>query len=83
MSSGALVDQKPFFASAIIDVPLDLAVLRVERDQVRVGRRQEDGVLVDGGAAVADVEALVGRIGVAPDLARRCARRSPRCCPAW
>ncbi len=64
--------RSPSSQSAIIDVPLDLAVLRVERDQVRVRRRQEDRVLVNRRAAVADVEALVGvRIRVAPDLARR------------
>ena len=71
MTSGAFVDQKPRFASAISTFHLHLAVARVERDQVRVGRRQVDEVLVDRRAAMADVKAVVGRIRVAPDLPRR------------
>ena len=71
MTSGALVDQKPRFASAITTFHFTLPVLRVERDEVRVGRGQVDGVLVDRRAAMADVKALVRRIGVAPQLPRR------------
>ena len=54
-----------------LDVPFHLAVSRVERDQMRVGRGEEDRVLVDRDAPMADVEAGVVRIAVVPHLARR------------
>ena len=50
------------------DVPAHRAVLRVEADQVRVGRHEVEPVAIHGNAARADVEALVRRIGVVPDL---------------
>ena len=50
-------------------VPLHRAVARVEGDQVGVWRGEEHQVPGHRGAAVADVEAVVRRIGVAPDLA--------------
>jgi len=54
-----------------LDVPFHFARVRVERDEMGVGRGQVYEVLVDGGPAMADVEALIRRIGVAPELARR------------
>ena len=54
-----------------LDVPFHFARVRVERDEMGVGRGQVYEVLVDGGPAMADVEALIRRIGIAPELARR------------
>ena len=52
-----------------LDPPFHRAVRRVQRHQIAVGRRQVDQVLVDGDAAMPDVEGLVVRIGVGPQLA--------------
>ena len=59
------------FGVGDFDVPLHRPGLRVERDQVGVGRGQEHRAFVDRRAAMADVESLIGRIGVAPQLSRR------------
>jgi hypothetical protein len=53
------------------DIPLHLAGVGIERDQMRIRRRQVDRILVDRGAAMADVEPLIRRVGVAPQLPRR------------
>ena len=50
------------------DVPFDLPVFGVQRDQVTVRGGQIYGVLVNGRAAVADVKRVVGRILVMPEL---------------
>ena len=52
------------------DVPLDGAILGVEGDQMAVGGGQVDGVLVNVGAAMADVERAVAGMGVVPNLLR-------------
>ena len=53
------------------DVPLDLAVLRIQRDQVTVRSGQIHRVLINGRAAMADVERVIGRILVVPKLLAR------------
>ena len=53
-----------------LHVPSEPAVPRVERDEVRVGGRQVDQVLVNRRAAMPDVKAFVLRIRVAPQLPR-------------
>src|SRR6185436_308531 len=53
------------------DIPLHLAGVGIERDQMRIRRRQVDRILVDRGAAMADVEPLIRWVGVAPQLPRR------------
>ena len=50
------------------DVPAHRAVLRVQADQVRVRRHEVEPFAVHRNAAGADVEALVLRVGVVPDL---------------
>ena len=45
--------------------------LAFKRDQVRIGSRVEEPVPIHRDAAMADVKALVGRIGVMPDLVAR------------
>ena len=52
-----------------LDVPAFLAGPRVERDEVVVGRLEEEIVAPDGGAAVADVRAALRLPVVAPQLA--------------
>ena len=54
-----------------LDVPELLAREAIEREQVRVGCREEHGAAVHGDAAVADVERIVRRVLVAPDLPSR------------
>ena len=54
-----------------LNIPAHFAVFRVQRNQVRIGRDEEQPVLVHGNAAMPDVEPFVGRIGVVPDLMSR------------
>ena len=49
-------------------VPAHAAVFGVERDQMGVGSEEEKPVLIHADAAMADVQALVRRVGVVPDL---------------
>ena len=53
------------------DVPSHTPGARIERHQMRVGRRQVHEIAPHGGAAVADLEPFVRRIAVTPDLTAR------------
>ena len=53
------------------DIPLDGSANGVERDEVCIGCREVDGVLVHRDAAMTDVKTGVGWIRVPPDLAAR------------
>ena len=63
-----MVDQYPFVDIGDLDVPADFAVLGVQRNEVGIRSSEVQPALVHGNAAMSDVEALVGRIGVMPDL---------------
>jgi hypothetical protein len=51
-----------------LDVPADFAVFGIQRNEVGIGSGEKQPALVHGNAAMPDVQAWVGRIGVMPDL---------------